>query len=627
MADAPFITGSDLTSNPGNAALGYSSGIAYNANPEIQNPFAGIQSSLSSLQNEEVYRRQLAAQQAQKEKDELAAHLAETGQSVFNMKGENGQNMSFSPLQEDYDIMRGGADEIRKSTMGNPTGWKFDLDRIAKEQRQQQLVRHAGVRAVEVAKLQQAAAATNDPQERADILNHISKIKSQKVDDFISPDPYMPKAKYDVNKFIQEDVINGKNKEAWQTFDVNSVDDKGAQKTESLSGISNNVLNWKTKAQPGSELYANAVNMANGFYNSNVARDPRALLAQNKRNAEINAFRGFKPGDSGYVQNIAEVLPNGQIQYTGLSPVETAYTLTAEAYGGPQVNRELKKTAAETTKEKLDIAGKRADIAKTYADIENARKRLEVDKDKMTKADYDNQNDILEAKTAALNVQKNLTSAGNFMGIPEIINSVPEGNRSGLSTTLANNGIDPSTYEMAILNRNDQTIKHISGVQSQKQDGTYSSGVSAPQYTYLLKPKSGNLADYRYLIGFKELQEMKNQDDGTVIINKKTNKPQMQEVMQWKTVSPQEAIGNSVKAAKNFYNITDKTGENINRAVDYFDKLSGAAEPAAPKENNSDAQPAVEGAKKMEGGKRMLFTNGVWKTVKGKDKKGNFVFE
>lgn len=59
MPDAPFITGSDIVSNAGNAALGYSSGVAYNANPAVENPYATTQSAVARLAQEEEYKMQI----------------------------------------------------------------------------------------------------------------------------------------------------------------------------------------------------------------------------------------------------------------------------------------------------------------------------------------------------------------------------------------------------------------------------------------------------------------------------------------------------------------------------------------------------------------------------------------
>ncbi len=627
MAEAPFISGSDILSNPGNAALGYSSGVAYNSNPNSETPFGtGVQSSLLALQQEQAYNRQVQAAQAIKERNDLAEYLAGTGQSPFNMKGESGQDMSFNMLPDDRQHIEQKADELRRKIVQNPTTWKFDPE-IKKQQSEfNQLRHHAGMRAIDYANKQQQMAKSNDVEERTGIQSNIeSELTGKKLDEYHLPAPYLPAPTGDITKIVPADVLSGKDKNAWDDINSTIVDQNGNQVQVTYPGIRASVLDVRGRLLPGSPEFTNAANMVTRMYNNPSLMSSWHILAENKAIDKYNADRNLTPDSPNYANHLAEVLPNGEVIPKPLNArtiPDVTYSLLASHAG--QLGREAKitKTAAEVGKDKLDIVAKKADIAKKYADIENDKQRLKLDRDKMTKADYDNQNAELQSKTAALGILENIHSASNFKNIDEVIRSVPKGVASGLATTLAEDGIATDDYEVAVVNKN---MRPIAGLQKQKLDGTFATGVTDPEYTYILKPKSGNISDYKYLVGYKTLEPEKKAD-GSVVINKSNNKPQMREVTAWKTVTPQEAIGNSIKVNKNFYNISDKTGNDINRAIDYFGSITGAQSPMPQVAQQSEAPPA-EGAKRTDNGKRQLYTGGQWKTVIGKDKKGNFVFE
>lgn len=562
MLETPFITGSDIVSNPGNAALGYSSGVVYNANPEIQNPFAVTQNALAHLTQEEKFNRQRSHQEAVKQQQDLADYLAQSGQSLFNMPGgENGKNMSFNAIPEDKEVLRSKADELRRMVINNPTRWKFDADRLEKEQKLQQLVAHAGIRSVAKANLEQQASQTNDPDERAEIISYLNEMKGQKLEDFISPQPHFPKQYADINDLIPADIRSGKNKESWKNYSVNTKDVNGNIIAQDMSGMNDNSIDFRAAAQPGTKPYTTALKLARSFYNSSTMNDPLKIVDMNKNIDQINTARGYTPGSVHYIPHIAEVMAGGKIVPNNLSPTDVAYSIMAEAHGGLQPNEELKKTSQETQKATAEINSEKANTANTIAKTEKIRADMEADKEK-------GDEHAAHAKGVTLPVVKMLQDYGSGGDLNALISRAAIPERAGLNQIVADNGIVPNNYTASKLGLSQDLIK-ISGVTDQSATtGKSGSNLVPPTYAYVLKAKDGDPNKALFIVGYQELVPQKD-EKGNIVIDKTTKHPIMKSELRVKKLTPSEAIGNIVQYSDRS---DDKT---LDGALSYWDKLNG----------------------------------------------------
>lgn len=592
MADQ-FVSGSDILSNTGNAGLGYSSGVAYNANPADTNPFAAVQSTLTQVTAHEAQKRALERERQLKEHDDLAKYLTETGTTAFNQKGPNGEHMGMDMLPEDRAIVNAAADDLNKTVVANPRTYKFDPAIREKETNFRQLVRQASLRAIDVASKQQMAAKENNPIERARILENIQGNRGKPVSDFATPEPYLPKEKYNITDFVAEDVLSGKNKEAYTETTTAGLDKNGNEITTTQKIIRPDILDIREKAKQGTATYGSAVNMARSFYESPAAQSPQAILDMNGKIDQLNASPAYKDHQ---IPHIAEVLPSGKIKYNNLDAPSVSYALLAETYGHPISSTDVERTAATVGKEKTELQFAKDKNRREESDLKLKWAKFEDDKSKLSKDEKAAQLKELNARTTANTIHKVLANVKGLKPLDEVMNSVPESDRSGLAQSLADYGFDNSNYQVGALNSMDATVKYMAGIQYMNKEGQLQKGSSAPKYSYVMMPKSGNMSEAKLVFGYPTLQDVVyppgDAHAGEVKMN--GTKPVKERVIQWKVSSPQEAINSYISARGNFSNITPAMQGEMDRSIDYLtDLLGGKKTPEIPNAQPTEA-PSVK---------------------------------
>lgn len=615
MPDAPFITGSDIVSNAGNAALGYSSGIAYNANPAVENPYATTQSAVARLAQEEEYNRQRAHTEQVKNQQDLAEYLAGTGHSVFNMQDGNGKDQSFNMLPQDREEINQKADELRRKVVQNPTTWKFDPEIRKQASEFEQLKRQAGIRSVDVAQKQQLAAQTNDLKERQLILDNIDKeVKNVSVSTFHNPEPFMPSLTWSMYKNgIGEDVFSGKNKDAWDNISAGTeTDAAGNQVQVTYPGIRASVLSQvKDRIIPGSPEYTNATNQVRAFYSSPALMSAPSILSANANIAKYNADRKLKPTDPEYAQPIAEVLPNGQVVPQPLNPQNIgniAYSLLAEHAG--QLGREAKptKTALELKEKAAEVDAKVATTAKTRKEISQMddelqmkKDKLAIEKDNMSAADYQAQLRELGAQEKVNTVLKVFNSLHDDPKFKDL-KTIDQSNPDEYKDLKEYGNFDAAGWKQVRIPFT-QDMKDIGGEPNISPTATGSKNINGsrlPEEQLYLRSPDGNIHNDK--IAFKY-------EEGSG--KKKTTR--------WKVVDAPQAVQNLVSASENYKG--DKNFEQDIARKKYNETISSVTSQKTP----SDFVPKINGAevqvRQENGGAPEALIGGVWKKVISKNSK------
>lgn len=384
------VTGSNILSYTGNA------GLAAGANngailPDAGNSYAGLQNTLDRLNEQQARMNILKYQQHIKDQEDLAQTLAQTGESVFNMRGPNGQNMSFQPLPEDQKKLEEAATDIRKSILSNPNGFRYDQNYYKKLADFNRMRNHAGIRAVAYDKYNTAAATTNDPNERQSILgSREAEIMNRPLEDYHMPEPHLPHFTYNPENFISsKEAANDKNQNVFEV--ASGTDDKGNLVHTSMVGLGDNMLDFRPRVYRDSKNHADAANLATNYLHG-IVRDPAAVMEHNRNIDAINKQRGYvdaqgNPVSPHYIPHVADVVQteNGpQVRVNTENPVDIAYSVMAEKYGALQPSKEIKKDAFELKKEALAEDKVQLDMEKTrkqmgLIDAEIAKKKAEID--------------------------------------------------------------------------------------------------------------------------------------------------------------------------------------------------------------------------------------------------------
>jgi hypothetical protein len=635
-----FTSASDITSNPGNAALGYSGGVGYSTNPADTNPGAPIQSVLGQIAQTEERKRIAEKARQQKEQDDLAAYLASTGESVFNMKGPDGKSSGFTMLPQDREYVNERVNEIRNKVVSEPGTYKFDAELKSKEQELKQLTDLAGIRATEVAKRKVLAAGTNDILERERILKSIQDIEKEPVYSFKTPDAYLPAPTWTIEGLgVDKDILTGKNKEATDILQVGTEIDKNGNEIAILRpGIRASVLDVRNKIRKGSPEYAVAANMVKALYSDPSALTKEAMLQLNYDISDYNSARGLTPEDANYAPPIAKFYGDDSFEMPELNDESIrniSYGLLAQRAGQLGMGKEIKKLKSDLDKEREATR-----VASGYLNL--ARVKQKQEGDKITKEDRAEEGKKREAMSDALGIYE-LISQPTVKALDEVISSVKEGERSGLNKIIQEMGGSTKDYNVRILPVSDGTIKNIAAIRGNSLKGEPNKIISKPQYAYLLVPKSGDKSAARFVFGYKILKPVVDDETGEIVKDKKTEYklPKMQEVMEWKVQSPQEALKAKSMASNNF---DDKTAQLIERDARGEEELramlsQGAApsapspqkQPSAPSGNKTvypltiDQIPATDLVQKD--GNLYLKVNGVLKKVIQRTKKNRLILE
>jgi len=640
-----FTSASDITSNPGNAALGYSGGVGYSTNPADTNPSAPIQSVLGQIAQTEERKRIAEKQRQQKEQDELAAYLASTGESVFNMKGPDGKSSGFTMLPQDREYVNERVNEIRNKVISEPGTYKFDADLKAKEQELKQLTDLAGIRATEVAKRKVLAAGTNDMLEREEILKSIEDIEKEPVYSFKTPEAYLPSPTWTIEGLgVDKDTLTGKNDKALDMLQIGvEIDKDGNEVVISRPGIRGSVLDTRGKMRRGSPEYNVARNMVKALYKDPSALTKDAMLQLNSDIADYNSARGLTPADANYAPPVAKVYGDGTVEMPELND-ETirniAYGLLVQKTGQVGVGKEIKKTKRELEKEQneMNIAKGNLQINREYLELAKAKHRDE--KDKMTKEERIEGDKELNAMTDALDIYEILTAESKPKNMDF---SIAETKRSIGETILENTGLDISQYNVSDLPGSDATITNIAGARGYNAQGQPSKVSIKPKFAYRFTPKNGDISQTKLVFGYKINKPMIDDETGEIVMDKKSlgKLPKMQEVLEWKIQNPLEAIATRSMASNNF---NDKSATEIDRDARAKEMLKGMfsknstpsapapqKQPSAPSGNKTvypltiDQIPTTDLVQKD--GNLYLKVNGVLKKVIQRTKKNRLILE
>lgn len=589
MADTPVTSGSDLTSNTGNAGLGIGGGggVQYAANPVTDQNLNGVNATLDKVFDQDAQMQVLRYKQRQKDLDDLSQMLSETGGSAFNIKGDNGQNMSFAPLKQDQQALIDSARETHNEIIAHPESAHYSQKVAELRQKHQWLVQNASNRAVFAADANTMAAKSNDAAERQAILDNRDRQLQSNVKDFAPLDPHLPALSVKPT-IVEKDYEDDKKLQSFgtkiqskQTSDGGSVDYQVESK-----GIPNTALLSILGATPLSDEYNNARNIAYGFQQLPQFNDPKYISAINEDIQKRAAARGIQPVFP------ATIGPDGKVVINP-DPREVTAALNIEKYGGFRTTEKPTDERMKQMKESAEIGHIAQENKKILSDIQHARKeeeiaagKLKIDQSKENREELEAAQGKIEANSAVatvLKISNDARSKGKFTTLDKI-KLPPNTTTEDISSALTNNGIDPSNYTVSLLNAKDQGIQNLAGEQAQKANGDETQGVNKPISAFYVKSKTGNINDDRYLVFYRKINPEGIGADG--------KQSETSATIEWKLVSPQDAVEHTIKGAKNYSNITDKTLENIGHARNKWNEVTGN-NTVAPAEDTNNGKPKI----------------------------------
>ena len=383
MADAPFITGSDILSYRGDADLGYSGqgGVAYNANPADTDPLKGTQATLDRLLQEDAAKRQMEYAERVKQREMLAQYLmqpqgpAGVGGSAFNVKGPNGENMGLNRLPQDYGPLNDKAAELTKYVFGSPDKG-LDANAMQLFQEHQRLAANASQRAYFKAVQMQEAANEQDPDERAAILKNMhDQLDNSSVTDFKELDPYYRKPAFDASQiFDLSGVGKPENRGKMEKY---GTDKTGEYKEihsylnpATISGQFQDIASNTTRSYQAKRLANNYLTSPASYNPENVERENDLIDAANRQMAargestahEIPKILSVQANPDG-TKTVVNIRPNA-------TPAEIAYSVLA-----PKLLME--NVSKEATKGKDELNEIRARVSKAYRDVAESKDKLD----------------------------------------------------------------------------------------------------------------------------------------------------------------------------------------------------------------------------------------------------------
>ena len=608
----PYQTASEIEAYKGDAALGYSgdNAVQYLGDPANQNPLSGLDNTLARMQSEDANMRMQRHLEKRQDLDNIYKTLRGVGGSAFNMKGPNGKDLSFTPLPEDRKILETKADEVRKYITAHPNTYQTDNKYL---QMVNDLDSHsdvAGRRAIFHADQNAVAAQEQDPDERMGILQNINKELQNPLSALASPNPYMPKPKL-VNDIDLKHYEDAKNRQQiGVTTEMRKMPDGTMQEVQ----VETSVIPKATILSPLTDfsktMTENTKNYVNAWNSTPESKDPAKIIALNKKIDENASRLGIQPYYPATVDAAGNVIrnPNQREAYTGLR---------IQSYGNPIKTEKITDT-------RLKQAAEKAGIAKVYADIQNAKDRLKLEKTNAGKEDAEAD---LVASSAVAKVYKqteDLRKKKDFIPLSQLeLNPITD----GMKVYLNEKGINGSDYMISPISAKDATIANIGGEQAQDASGKVMQGINKPGVAFYLKSNSGNPNDDRYVYAYQK---------NVPGINKEGKKTIGQETY-YKTVSPIEAVGHTIKAEKNFSNISDKTLSAIGSAESKWNEASGNQQPqqSAPQQSAPQQTSQQDSGFKGIPGKVYKNSDGTYSAIKdgkmqvvqGKDAQGNLIFK
>jgi len=580
MQDTPLTSASDILSYHGDAGLASGSGAG---TLPVMPDYQPMLSTVDKLQDEQVQKRREARLQAQKDLQDRAqfiSQLTNNGGSIFNMKGKDGSNQSYSMLPNDQEDVNKSALNIIQAVNANPSGYAYDPSIAKMQMDHNRLAANAQMRSTYETQARLAAANTMDPEEKAGYLQSIDdNINKYKVGDFHQIQPYVPPIKYsDADRLDLDAVKDPKNLET-------KLDDGHFETKIPNEGVVGNTLNLA----PGDKAYLPNMDMAAKFLRSPLAHSQPDLLRMKQAQDTYNALNQYQPGDPKY-RDVVVVDPNtGQatLNITGdpkVDGLKVADMLNIEKYAQP---RKIAKAAEKVA----TIAQEQANTAQT----------LEKTKEEQGKYGYEIQKlqaDISEknAQTQKLKGDERIKSQKEkeamqetYAPVADYLNVVKDvkGKKFGtipapVAPALTNAGLVPGNYTAAILNPTDQSIAHIAGIQGVDEKGKPMNRVVNPTGAFYLKSKTGNPKDDMIAVNA----------GGT-----------------WKTIKPTEAVENIIKSQKNFQNISDKTVHTIGESQSKLNSIfANFSKPATEAKN----APTILKTKNIRGVTYEQHSDGQW---------------
>lgn len=231
MADinAPFITASEINSQPGDAAL---SGVQANFDPSNKQPLQNLQDTFTRLDTEDFQRKQqedrqrhdiltrlmenehsdkvLKYNQAMKDRQDMFNFFNQTGHTAATLKDDQGNDMSIGFMPQDQEKLNQETNDFQKTVMSNPTGYKYDPEftKTANELKQKRI--NASLRSVYYKQAQQQLQNTFDPTEKQRISDYMGELQAQPLTEKDVPHPFvgLPTIKPLID--VQKDYPQGK---------------------------------------------------------------------------------------------------------------------------------------------------------------------------------------------------------------------------------------------------------------------------------------------------------------------------------------------------------------------------------------------------------------------------------
>lgn len=507
MAEAPYISGSELSSGQGNAALGVGGGVDFNFNPQNANPLGGINSTLERLQEQDYKNSVLQYEQGIKDRDALNQMLTYSGGSVANMKDANGRDVSINLLPDDQKYLLDKADYIRRNmgknwsrSMGDPEIQK----QISDYQRD---VRHASSRAAALTQDQLDLSRENDPMERARMQENIqNEILSKKLTDYHQPQPHLRKLSFNPELFHSKKDMTDKDAMADYRV-VTGKDDAGNLIYTTMRGLKDDIFDFRARAMRDSNLWADAQNMAASWI-QHEGQNPEAIAKMNRNIDMINRQRGYvdaqgNPTSAHFIPYPAELVqgPNGEVNIKyNENPVNIDYAIMAEHNGQLQAQAKVEKTAQELEKQTVDIAKTKAEIAQGWRRLQNeedkSRREYQMALAKGDKEDAKEK----ELDLAGYNANKIVHKA--FDRYRKQGKPVLENLQEKINTELINQGIDPSQYKIVTIPQNDPDIKNMLAEPGIDVFSKINGTLRAPTEAYALVSNNGKIKDDVILAGF-----------------------------------------------------------------------------------------------------------------------------
>jgi len=481
MPDAPFVSGTEILSNPGNAALGYSgTNVNYNFNPADTHPFASLETTIDALQANENKARLEKHLEQRADQEALAQTLAgmKGNGSAFNMKGPDGQNISFQPLPQDQAILNEKADNLRRDILKNPKGYKYDANFYKNKDEYDQLLVHAQQRAIEHTRNKLAAAQTMDPEDREGYLKHNqSEILDHPLTDMYQPGTYMPKQRIDPEVIFPSKTLF--DKDNYSTMKATVVNRDGVGVEQDMVGLNGNVLDIRKTLVPGTKAYIEAYKMSVPFVKE-AQVNPDRIRQMNANLAAINEQRGYKPGNIHYQPPVAEIDPQtGQVSKISTDPVQIAGALYFEKYGALQPKEKISDFLEKQKKAKSDSAHQ------GFEEKLELRKQDEVERNNRAnnakKGGTSTQELKDEANRNAAQAAKEETDKIFEQEVPDVPRAYPAYWKSKI-------GVDPNKYNIAEIH--DKRAERLIGVEAAEIKGIVPHGTSKiPTKTYLIQNK------------------------------------------------------------------------------------------------------------------------------------------